>query len=378
VNKKEIAEMFVNHFASVFNEPMKSKPMHVPDEDMSGEQSDFMRNFEITEKMVLEKLRKLPMKETLSADGLPPIVFKQCANTLLKPIVYLLKLSVANGQIPESWRHILVQPTHKKGCRKLIKNYRPIGLTNILSKVCERIVRDQMIRYLSSQGMESDLQHGFRPRRSTITSLLQTQLEWKGMLRMNDKFYVVYLDFSKAFDVVDHTVLKTKLYNAGFRDNALRWIGDYLDRRTMSVILDGEESSARKVHSGVIQGSAAGPALFSFFSHDIPQTTDGTSGMGLFADDIKNYAMVKENLQNSIDDIVHWSKQNVLPLAPDKTEFMIVRRRQKALAPETIMVDGVTIHSTNEVRDLGIRIMDDLECVAQVTEMTTKAFKVAN
>jgi hypothetical protein len=377
LDKKEIAEMFAEHFASVYVEPTDGEGAIGVDGSCCN-QSNAKNSFDITEELVLRELHRLPDKETRSEDGVPPVVLKRCANSLIGPILHLLRKSVSSGKIPDKWRHILVRPTHKKGSKKLVKNFRPIGLTCILSKVCERIVRDQMVKHLTSQGMISDRQHGFRSRRSTITSLLSTHNDWKKLLLTASELYAVYLDFSKAFDVVSHDILKSKLSKAGFGGMAICWLIDYLSRRTMSVIVEDKESSKKVVHSGVIQGSAIGPALFSFLAYDIPDHIGNLAMSGLFADDIKVYDEKLTNVEQASQKVVDWSKSNKLPLAPDKSVLIKIRRRRTVNCPEHITIDGSVIHSSNIVCDLGVNISDDLECESHVNIVMKKAFRISN
>jgi hypothetical protein len=317
-DKEVIVNMFADHFATVYGNIDLSKENMPNSPESQGCSDGQLDNFVISEEMVLSELKRLPIKETLAPDGIPPVVFNRCAEALVTPITHLLKMSLSTGKIPDVWRHILVSPIHKKGSKKIASNYRPIGLVCILCKVCERIVRSQLTCFLQARGIVSDKQHGFRTGRSTITSLLITQLEWKELLRSNAEVFVAYLDFSKAFDVVDHNILKGKLYQAGLRGNAIKWMSDYLYRRTMSVVLDDHESSPKDVCSGVIQGSALCPALFSFFSDDLPLCVADGTDIGLFADDVKLYFGEKQNLETSVSHIVSWSRLNALPLASKK------------------------------------------------------------
>jgi hypothetical protein len=235
-----------------------------------------------------------------------------------------------------------------------------------------------MVEHLESLGFVSPRQHGFRVRRSTVTSLLQTQVEWKRMLTVCSDFYAVYLDFSKAFDVVDHNILRLKLRKSGIGGAALDWLGDYLKRRTMSVILEDVGSSRKMIHSGVIQGSAIGPALFSFLAHDIPSKVGELATTSLFADDVKLHARELVSAELATQEVVNWSIDNRLPLAPDKTLLMKVRRRRASDHSEHITVSGVEIKTTNEVCDLGIQVRDDLECESHVNRTMVKSFRVSN
>jgi ribonucleases P/MRP protein subunit RPP40 len=375
-DRKLIVELFADHFGSVFCEPTEEQPSN--SDDYLRNEDDALVDFKIDDQLVLRELLRLPLKETNTPDGIPPVVYNKCAAALLVPIVHILKLSLKHGRIPRKWRHIIVQPVYKKGCKRTISNYRPIGLTCILSKICERIVRDQLMSYLKLNNMMTDRQHGFRSGRSTITSHLQSQSEWKNLLLQNKEFYMILLDFSKAFDVVDHTVLRRKLKNAGIQGQAFNWISSYLSHRTMSVMLDGVTSSTRPVHSGVIQGSAIGPALFSFFAADIPKEVGDLAATNMFADDVKLYALEKLNLEKATSKVVDWSLTNKLPLAPAKSVLIKIRRRRTPRTVETIKVGDTHITSTTHVGDLGVTIADDLECAEHIRNILSKAFKISN
>jgi hypothetical protein len=178
--------------------------------------------------------------------------------------------------------------------------------------------------------------------------------------------------------VVSHRILKTKLFNAGIRGPAISWIGDYLLNRTMSVVLEGWESAKKPVSSGVIQGSAMGPSLFSFFADEIPSKVSEHAGVGMFADDIKTYSTEKSKLSDSSNALIQWSYSNELPLAKDKTIFIKIRRRRLQSPNETLLIGDTEIESSRFVKDLGVIINDDLEPAMHIRHVITKAFRVSN
>jgi hypothetical protein len=106
VDRKEIAERFADHFASVHTEAPVNPDATLDVSDDEG--TEFLCNaFDMTEELVMQELLRLPCKETCSPDGIPPIVLKKCAYSLVRPITYLLQMSIDSGTIPDSWRHII-------------------------------------------------------------------------------------------------------------------------------------------------------------------------------------------------------------------------------------------------------------------------------
>ena len=202
------------------------------------------------------------------------------------------------------WKEANVSAIHKKGNRNQPSNYRPISLTSIVCKTMEKIIRDQLIKYMEANTLFSEYQHGFRSGRSCITQLIEAIEMWTEEVDMRNSVDVIYLDFQKAFDTVPHQRLLKKLSAYGIQGKLYSWIEDFLKERKQKVVLNGEESEWAPVSSGIPQGSVLGPTLFLIYINDLPEVVN--SCIKLFADDTKLY-MRANNIVDMITYRVVWT-----------------------------------------------------------------------
>ena len=189
-----------------------------------------------------------------------------------------------------------VTPKYKKGDKSLASNYRPISLTCILCKVLEHILVSYIVRHLDGQGLMYNLQHGFKEERSCETQLIMLVEDLARNADLGKQTDFILLDFSKAFDKVNHSKLIWKLHNYEIRSNVLNWIVAFLGDRAQKVVVGAEESDTVPVTSGIPQGSVLGPILFLVYINDLPDKV--TSQVRLFADVTAMY-LTMEGAKNS-------------------------------------------------------------------------------
>ena len=147
----------------------------------------------------------------------------------------------------------------------LPKNYRPISLTCHWSKVLEKVMRIDIIEYLNDNDLWDVRQHGSRAGRSTLSQLLAHQDAIINAMENGSNMEVVYLDFAKAYDKVDHHLLLLRLREMGITGNIGKWLGSFILERTQYVKVGDEISEGRQIMSGIPQGSVMGPILFIIF-----------------------------------------------------------------------------------------------------------------
>ena len=212
-------------------------------------------------------------------------------------------------------------------------------------------------------------QHGFRKKRSCMTQLLSHIEQIYRSLNNREEVDVIYLDFAKAFDKVDHAVLLMKLEQYGVRDKALNWIKEFLTNRKQAVVVEGRKSSFQKVLSGVPQGTVLGPILFVLYINDLLNNLNFSKGFS-FADDTKLIGAINGEssvklLQEDLNTVVEWSRMNNMELHEEKFEVISYplnaskSLRELPFYPTTLEYStpkGHVIAPKDTVRDLGVYV----------------------
>ena len=198
-NDQAKATILNKYFASVFTkEDLSTAPPPVPPNKHTVD--DLM----ITEDMVKLKLTQLKSTSSPGPDNIHPKILKEAAHQLAKPLSLIYNKSISTGCLPDNWKLGEIVPIFKKGNRQEPGNYRPVSLTAIPCKVLESLIRDRLMSHLEEGQLLSQHQHGFRPKRSCSSQLLEVLEEWTQCIERGEPVDALYLDFRKAFDSVPH------------------------------------------------------------------------------------------------------------------------------------------------------------------------------
>ena len=208
--RKEIAGILSEQFSSVFvKEPEAELSFFSSRTGMSFGIGDILSVISVSS--VKDRLSKLSVDKSVGVDGVHPIILKNCADAISRPLKVIFEKSLVEGKIPELWRLANVTPIFKKGNRSEAQNYRPVSLTSVVCKVLEGFVRDSLMEYLARNGLLAKEQHGFVRNKSCVTNLLES-LDFITHALANGKCVdEILLDFAKAFDTVPHKRLVHKM-----------------------------------------------------------------------------------------------------------------------------------------------------------------------
>lgn len=376
-NPTEIADMFNDFFASVFEPSPKKLTEHELDNLPTNLCNPILPTITLTESEVNKALLQLDISKGPGPDAIPPKFLKNTASELCEPLCIIFNKSLKEGQFPDRWKQAYVTPLHKGGTRSSVDHYRPISVLSTIPKVFESLVHkhiDAQLRpYINQQ------QHGFIKERSTVTNLLlYTNFLFESM-DQRTQVDVIYTDFQKAFDKVDHDVLLRQLAFNGIKGNLLRWFASYIDNRYQIVIINGFRSKQILVTSGVIQGSILGPLQYSITVNTITKCFHNSQVL-MFADDMKIYKAIRSDndailLQADLDRFHQFCNEHKLYLAHNKCKVITFTRNHTKIIAD-YKIGGASLDRVTFIRDLGVIFDEKLIFDKHVDAICTKAYQM--
>ena len=217
-------------------------PLHVLKESMNDRSCSFSFR-PVHPDEIHDIIKNLKNSKSTGLDEIDTYIVKLIANDIVPALTHIINISIRDSCFPQAWKRSKVVPLLKKGDTLDPKNYRPVALLPIFSKVLERAIFLQLIQYLDSNSILHPNHHGSRKGHSTTTALLQMYDSWVKAVDEGEMAGVMMIDLSAAFDMVDHGILLQKLEIMGLESSSLSWMENYLSGRSQCVCVDGCLSS---------------------------------------------------------------------------------------------------------------------------------------
>lgn len=282
----------------------------------------------VDDREIFRIIMNLPNKFSAGVDEIPIFLLKHVAEFISTPLSIIINECLIEGIFPEELKKAKIVPVYKKGDSSKVSSYRPVSLLPSVSKVFERAIYDRLISFIDKNNIFVEHQFGFRQNRSTELAIYDMLSYIHSELDKTNKIAGLYFDLSRAFDTVDHDLIKQKLEVYGIRGIPLKLFVSYLTQRRQIVCIKREGndyySEWANIEQGVPQGSILGPPLFLLLVNDL----DGAIGGGRvcqYADDTsvvlagQSPAGLSVCCSHVAGLVADWCVENCLRLNSEKT-----------------------------------------------------------
>lgn len=352
-----------------------------------------MKEFASAGRDHLTKIMNNLSNKQCELDILPTDFFKECTKYLVSFILYIINKSLSTGIFPKDFKHAIVRPSMKANTddKNIFQNYRPLSNLCVFSKVLEKYVLQQLINHLDSNNLFGCFQSAYRKFHSCETAITKVSNDIFNTLDANNNVFLIFLDLSSAFDLVDHDILLKRLANRfHIKGVVLEWFKSYLKDRSYSVKIGCSISNGVLTFYGVPQGSILGPILFLLY---VSAIEDIAKLYGLkihmFADDMQLYiSFVSTTIYENVSTIEHclrhikwWMSSNLLKINESKTQLLIVSPNNSSdclLSDMLISFGGSIILSSDNTTNLGVKFDSSMSFENHINGITSKGYHYLN
>ena len=344
----------------------------------------------VTPVTVNKYITEIAAKNTCGPDNISSILLKRLATHIVSPLTVMINQSLCTGIFPDKLKVAKVIPLYKKGDNHLLDNYRPISLLSTVSKIFEKTVFNQVYNYFRDHKLFYESQYGFRKGHSTELAAIELIDRLSNYLDAGKVPISVFLDLSKAFDTLNHTILIEKLRYYGLNDTSLNWFYSYLQGRLQFTEYNGVCSDVVNLSTGVPQGSILGPLLFIIYMNDIHAATSNFRAI-LYADDTNlvsplcsfsssnslnsnNLSEVTTGINKELSFVQEWLLINKLSVNINKTKFMMFHHPQRKiehLVP-ALELNSEPLERVSEFNFLGLTLDEHISWKPHVQKIANK------
>ncbi len=355
----------INQFLHSVNSHFKP----LQEEDYTHGPHEIPSKFIISVEQVEQRLCQLNPRKGEGPDGIPTWLLREYAHLLAPPVCAIYNSSIRESELPAMWRCATVVPIPKCNPPKTVeRDLRPVSLTPVLAKELEFFVCGWIMKQTGH--LLDNAQFGAIKNSSTVHALVDMLHDWAGATDSRDTMVrALLLDYRKAFDLIDHHILMSKLGQFGLPDFIVSWVAAFLHGRQQRVRVGEHLSAWLPVHGGVPQGTRVGPIVFLFMINDLLEDQRRVK----FVDDTVTWECCHvsgrdSRLQVIANDADSWSDRNGMQLNVDKTKEMIVSfsRKHPSEGIPPLTIGGAEIERITSAKVLGVVVSSNLSWQAHI------------
>ena len=319
------------------------------------------------------------LKSSGSIFSISTAVLEDAKHVISNILSNIFNLCVTQGYFPEELKLGRITPIFKKGSKSLFDNYRPVCNLSPFSKIFEKIVHNRMLEFIDKNNIFSNTQFGFRKEMGTETALVDfTDFIHQRLLKRHN-VGSIFMDLSKAFDVMDHNILEKKLEHYGFRGKFLEFLMSFTRNRKYFVHVNGFNSVTKNVNIGVPQGSTLGPLFFLLFINDMKNCSELLKFIQ-FADDTtllfssSDIEQLNSILETEGNKVVMWLNANKLIINLSKTNCMLFSNKRGE--PQIrVKLNNTELEAPKQSTFLGVIIDNKSSWKSHITHISNKISK---
>lgn len=296
-------------------------------------------------------------------------------------MVRLINYCIENCEFPDILKVARVKALHKAGPKTEVNNYRPIAILSAFAKIFEMVLFNKLKNFLNIMNFINKSQFGFVAQSNTLAACTQLVEKLYEATEQGMQIGIMFIDFRKAFDLVNHHILIEKLIKARIGKNFTKIIKEYLKNRTQFVGIGNARSESLVSEIGVPQGSKLGPLLFIIFINDLFAST--LSGeLQMYADDAvlvyksKSLDEIKTLMTADVVTINAWCLQNAMALNVEKTKYIIIDSKKMEYVNNfqdfRVIFEGKQIERVEEFKFLGLTIDNKLSWINHIDSIKKK------
>ena len=380
-NANDFNAFFINSTQN--NEPLNNNILNFYSNNRKNAFNNLLSFYTVKNEDIINIIENIKTK-AFGSDQLNITLIMLCCPFVVEYIKHIINQCISTSYFPIGWKEAVVSPLPKVSNPKELGQFRSISILPALSKILERILEQQIRSHINEYNILPPKQSGFRSGFSCATAMADVTDDIINARDNNEVTALVLLDYTKAFDFLNHTILISILHYVGFSNSAIDMIKSFVTDRTQCVKIDNTFSDSINVTTGVPQGSILGPLLFSIYTSNF-HTCLKYCNYHFYADDTQLYhsfstsdfVNANDKLNLDLNSLLKVSSDHRLKLNPSKSIVMLLGNKQNVNRLSNLLnvkIDNISLPIVQKAKSLGLVLDYQLTFTDHVSWLLKKAY----